>query len=150
MAGLDDCPFSSAFPNYTAEMWAGNAPAGKGYPLVGGGYSDRWQCKYGGGDSVDGEINNAAFSISYKVCVYITGDDLRIMDIRHDGKYDYWQWSNHPERHSETRWMHELEPDRIEKILNTVIPNCRFWQMVQKRAKQLYEGGSTDEDARND
>ena len=35
---------------------------------------------------------------------------------------------------------HTLEPDKIEKILNTKIENCKFWDMVQKRAKELCYG----------
>ena len=29
--------------------------------------------------------------------------------------------------------------DKIEKILNTKIPNCKFWDLVQARAKELYQ-----------
>lgn len=133
----------STFPNYTKEMWEGNIPAGKGHERVDGGFMDRWSCKYGGGESYQDIINNAEFSINYKITIYIVGSSLWIVDIRYAGKPDFWEYFNSDLKMpgspccSESS-RHTLEPDKIEKILNTKIENCKFWDMVQKRAKELY------------
>lgn len=46
------------FPNYTLEMWRGNAPSGIGHMYIRSDGStaiaDRWQTRFGGGESVDG------------------------------------------------------------------------------------------------
>lgn len=135
----------SSFPNWKPEMYEGNIPAGKGHERVGGGYMDRWETKYGGGESYNGVLNHASFSLNRKISIYIIGNHLQILDIRHDGKCDIWEYTNKPDRN--LKWSihpnhyHDLEPERIEKILDTKIPNCKFWDMVQARAKELYAGG---------
>lgn len=148
MAGPSEEWLMSVFPNWKPGMLDGNLPAGKGHELLSGGYSDRWETKWGGGESVNGQIQNASFHLNHKVSINIIGNQLQIHDIRHDGKTDIWVYANTPSW--DMRWSihpshyHELEPERIEKYLNTEIPNCKFWDMVQTRAKELYEEGNAN------
>jgi hypothetical protein len=136
---------TTTFPNYTREMYEGNTPSCKGHERVNGGFMDKWSCKYGGGESYQDIIDNAEFSINYKITIYIVGSSLWIVDIRYAGKTDFWEYFNNDLKMpggcccSESS-RHTLEPDKIEKILNTKIENCKFWDMVQKRAKELYYG----------
>lgn len=134
-------PFES-FPNFTWEMYDGNKPAGNGHEHINGGYCDRWSTRYGGGESYKGELINADFSISRKVTIYIIGaSNLWITDIRHDGKPDVWEYSNTDMSLCTPiapMHLHELEPERIEKYLNSKF-DCEFWRMVQARAKSIYE-----------
>lgn len=138
------CPFATAFPNYTKEMWDGHIPAGRGHERVAGGYFDRWDTKYGGGESYDGILNCGDFSLNYKITIYITGNHLWIVDIRHDGKSDVWEYSNIPGRGSIGRKdiIHALEPSKIEAILNAeCVEENEYWKMFQARAKELYAAG---------
>lgn len=134
----------SVFPNYTAEMYDGNSPSGKGHQLVCGGYSDRWQTKYGGGESVNGDILFCEFNVNKKITIFITGNHLWIVDLRYSGKADFWEYTNIPglgmpgEPCCCERSRHALEADKIREILNTKIENCLFWNMVQAKAKELY------------
>lgn len=131
-----------SFPNYTTEMLEGNAPCGKGHALVSGGYADRWECKWGSAETKGEEILNADFSLNAKVTVYIIGDILYILDLRRTGRTDIWEYSNsnykYPKGLISESHRHQLEPERIEKILNTEI-DCKLWRMVQKRARELYQ-----------
>ena len=89
----------STFPNFTAEMYEGNAPCRTGGKMVDGGDSDL--CEY---TNIEGRGMPGCPCCSEKS-------------------------------------RHELEPERIEKILNTKIENCKFWDLVQTRAKELYSQG---------
>ena len=143
MSDIENCPFPS-FPNFTKEMYDGNAPCRKGYRMIDGGESDSWTTKYGDGETYKGEIINAKFNINQKITIYITGNHLWIMDLRYSGKNDFWEYTNIKGRGaicSNESLQHSLEPDKIEKILNTKIENCKFWDIVQARAKELYSQG---------
>lgn len=131
----------SISPKYTADMYLGNVPCGKGHKLVSGEYTDRWACKYGGGETNGDNILDFAFNINPKVTIFILEDKIDIVDHRYSDKFDEWVYCNHPERgvvHGCLKQhLHELEEDRIEKYLNTKILDCKIWDMVQKRAKEL-------------
>lgn len=129
------------FQNYTAEMYSGNAPCGKGHTMISGEVADRWETKYGGGETVNGEILFFSFSLSTKITIYLVGDALNIVDNRYAGKTDEWCYCNNNKRiHGCADYLvHDLEPEIIEKILNTSIPNCKIWEIVQARAKELYK-----------
>lgn len=132
-----------SFPNFTDEMWLGNEPCGKGHEMVAGGYADRWSTEFGGGETYKGEIQFFSINLNYKISLFICGDTLYILDIRHAGKNDFWEYSNNgnglmpgsPCCSESSR--HTLEPDRIEKILSTKRENCKVWDMVMSRAKEL-------------
>lgn len=133
---------TACFPNFTSEMYEGNVPCGKGHELVSGGYSDRWSTKFGGGETVNTEILHFSFSLNHKITIHIVGDILNICDIRYSGKSDVWCYCNKPENGMifgcSNKCLHELEPEKIEQFLNTKIPNCKIWTIVQSRAKELY------------
>ena len=137
----------SVFPNYRDGMYEGNLPAGKGHERVEGGWFDRWATRWGGGESFDGILSYAWFSPTTKITIFIDDDMLTISDMRHAGKPDIWEYTNRAGQRVSIRWSiaqahyHQLEPERIEAILNTKIPDCRFWDMVNARARELYEKG---------
>lgn len=120
------------------EMYHGNKPARKGHERVSGGFNDYWITQWGSGETFDDEIDFFSFSLNHKVTIYICGDTLWITDIRYSGKSDVWDYCNNGKLQCEKRNRHDLEPERIEKYLNTKIPNCKIWDMVQKRAWELY------------
>lgn len=127
-----------SFPNYTEEMHEGNEPCGS-WEMSVGKTMYKWVTKWGCGQSTDEGIFEAKFQISQKITIYIVGDSLMIADIRYAGKPDVYEYSNNGNLHYPSEsFLHKLEPDKIEKILNTKIPNCKFWDMVQARAKELY------------
>lgn len=131
-----------SFPNFTESMWDGNEPNCKGHDMVGGGESQKWTFRYGNAETFNGEILCASISLSSKVSISIVGDTLNILDFRLSGKCDEWTYCNKPTGHIHGTFLpvyqHELEPERIEKYLNTKIPNCKIWDMIQTRAKELY------------
>lgn len=134
----------SIFPNFRGEMYDGNIPCGKGHLMVDGGESDMWSTQYGGGETYNEEILYANFSLNHKVSIFICGNTLHILDIRYSGKSDFWEYTNSPDMKQITTnecYRHQLEPEKIELILNTQIENCKFWDMVQSRAKELYSLG---------
>lgn len=151
MSETQDRPFA-CFPNYTWEMYYGNEPAGKGHELVGGGFADRWDCRYGDAETNGEQILHASFTISPKVNLYICRDSLWIVDVRYRGKGDFWECCiNHPGMPGapcvSERNRHKLEHENVMKYLDAKFPNCLLWDMVQKRAKELYlssmEGGGS-------
>lgn len=120
------------------EVWLGNEPEGisgysvDGYPVI------RWHCKYGGGYTINGRINKFTFSINEKVSIFIYCDSMYILDARYSCDYRIWTYSNDGKFPREKANEYPLEPERIEKYLNTKIPNCKAWDLVQKRAWELY------------
>lgn len=146
MSDILEC-LKSLSPNFTDEMYYGNAPEiCKGHKMVDGGVCDRWHTKYGYGESYKGKILTANFNINEKISIDIIYNCLWIQDMRYIGscKSDIWEYINvkgmkmpcWSEKH-----LHSLEPEKIEKILNTKIKNCKFWDMVQARARELYSQG---------
>lgn len=131
-----------SFLNFTQNMWSGNEPNCKGHDMVGGGQSQKWTFRYGNAETFEDRILCASFNLSPKVTISIVGDTLNILDFRYSGKFDEWSYCNKPAGRIHGTFMavhqHELEPERIEKYLNTNIPNCKIWDMIQARAKELY------------
>lgn len=133
------------FPSFTDEMWLGNEPCCKGHEMVSGGYADRWLTVFGGGESYKGKILNFSINLNPKISIFICGNTLYILDIRYDGKSDFWEYNNDgnfkmpgpPCCWEKSR--HTLEPEKIEKILNTKRNNSKIWDIVMQRAKELYE-----------
>lgn len=132
----------SVFPNYTRDMYDGNAPAGKGHEMIDGGFADRWDFKYGNAETYNGKILHASFNISSNVHIFIHYDSLWVTDFRYKCKTDFWEHCvNHcgmpgPPCVSETS-RHKLEPEKLKKYLNSKFDNCKIWDMVQQRAKEL-------------
>lgn len=122
----------------TPGMYHGNKPSGKGHERVSGGYNDRWLTRWGSGETFGDEIDFFSFSLNSKVTIFICGGTLWITDIRYSGKPDVWDWCNNGRLKCISAFRHDLELERIEKYLNTKIPDCKIWDMVQKRAWELY------------
>ncbi len=119
------------------DVWLGNEPEGisgysvDGYPVL------RWNCKYGGGYTINGRISKFDFSINKKVSIFICGDTLCIRDYRRSKATWSYVYCNNS-KFSKGKGSRPLEQEKIEKYLNTKIPNCKAWDMVQKRAWELY------------
>lgn len=134
-----------SFINYTDEMYLGNKPCGKGHNYLLNGNviaSDRWETKYGGGETIGDKIKICNFHINEKISIYITYGVLNIVDTRYSGKTDQWLYCSNPSKGrifgcSESN-LHQLEDEKIEKILNVSIPNCKFWSIVKGQAKYIY------------
>ena len=134
------------FPHYTEAMYEGNEPAGKGHEHIAGGYCDRWDCRWGEGETYNGKIIHADFKINHNVNIFICRNSLLVVDHRYSGKCDFWEYCvNHPGMPGapccSEKSRHKLEPERLEQYLNTVIPDCKFWDMVQARARELVKVG---------
>lgn len=129
---------NTIFPNLTKDMYFGNDFTRTGHKTIDGGETEIWSTMWGTGEIYKDKIISADFSFNTKVTVYICADRLRIVDIRHSGKNDVWVYDNTPNR-KYGRFEHDLEEEKIQKIINTKIPNCKYWDMVQKRIKELYE-----------
>ena len=129
---------TTIFPHYTPKMYDGDAPCGIGHELITGGYADRWECRYGGGETNGGVILHANFSIDDKITIFIVDERLRIVDIRYSGKPDVFTYQNYKSTNQLYSCEHPLETERIDKILSKNF-DCEFWRMVQKRAIQLYQ-----------
>lgn len=122
-------------------MYLGNEPSGR-WEMSIGKTMYRWTTQWGDGQSTDEGIFEAKFQINSKITIYIIGKHLWITDIRYSGKNDVYEYSNDGvlvSIPSNYKSIHKLEKDRIENILNTKIPNCIFWDLVQARAKELFE-----------
>lgn len=135
----------SSFPNYKKEMYDGNEPCGKGHRMENGEFADRWETKFGSGETYKDEILNFSFSLSHRITIYIVGDVLSIVDNRYAGKTDEWCYFSNPSKGRvygcfESR-LHELEKERIDEYLNKRIPDCKIWNMVSERAKEIYNSG---------
>lgn len=134
-----EMPWSEcSFPNFTKEMYAGNEPCGKGHEMVSGGFADRWTFFKGNAETYNGEILNADFSIDQWTSIFIVGDTVNI--CKNTTKYCY----NYCNKENGRIWgtfyesnRKELEFDKVVAILNRKFPNCKIWDMVQARAKEL-------------
>ncbi len=127
-------------PKYTEQMYNGDQPAGIGHGLPGGGYADRWDCWYGCGETSGDSVLNASVKINHKISVFVCGDLLQIIDIRHSGKHDVWGYDSRGEftlPATSRSSLHSLEHEKIERIRATELPG-RFWWMVQNRALEIY------------
>lgn len=100
-----------------------------------------WITAWGGGKlTPEGEIIHASFSLNEKVTIYIIGKILRIVDIRHKGKADIWEYASCEDFRMRSLFhkYHELEPEKIEEYLNAE-GTSNFWKLIQKKAKEIYE-----------
>ena len=133
------------FPNYTEAMYEGDEPCGKGHELIGGGNADRWECKYGVGETSGEEVLCANIIINRKIQLFICRDCLRIVDNRYAGKTDVWVYDNKGElTTSDSKGRtHPLETEKIEQVLSTKFAGL-FWKLVQNRALAIYNEKGED------
>lgn len=91
------------------------------------------------GSAQRGDVVHADVSLNYKVTIYIVGDTLRIIDIRHDGDpkaYGYCAC----EGHVNDIWpsVYQLEDERIDKMLRLKNIDCPIWEPICKRAREIW------------
>ena len=134
-----EMPWSEcSFPNFTKEMYAGNEPCGKGHEMVSGGFADRWEFFKGNAETYNGEILNADFSVDQWTSIFIIGDTVNICKNTMEYCYNYCNkengriWGTFYECNRKN-----LEFDKVVAILNRKFPNCKIWDMIQARAKEL-------------
>lgn len=131
---------TSVFENYTEQMYEGDQPCGKGHQLTGGGYADRWECRYGVGETSGESVLVAHIIINCKISLFICADVLEIIDIRYSGKSDVWGYNSKGDftlPYVSPNHIHPLESEKIERILSMEFPGC-FWRLVQNRALEIY------------
>lgn len=134
-----EIPWSKeTFPNFTEEMWAGNAPCRKDHKHINGGWTDHWTFFKGAAETYNDEIVWADFSITKNISIFIVDDTVNICKTTTD--YDY----NYCNKETGRIWgtfredlRKDLELEEVERILNRKFPNCKIWDMVQARAKEL-------------
>ena len=124
------------FLNFTNDMYYGAVPCGNGHLRINGEYNDRWETKYGGGESYKGRIEYATIYINEKVSLFVCSDYLRIVDIRYAGKFDVWYYEN-KKRIGGGCHYHQLEKEKIAKIISN-IPDCIFCNMVKNKVNELF------------
>jgi len=132
--------FHHSFPNYSWDMYIGNEPCGHDVPMANGDYGDRWEFVHGSMHTYNGEVLDAQFSINKKITIYIIGDTLNVVDNRRSSTFDQWLYCNNDKTIYGTMirsCRHPLEKDKLEQILNCEISNCKAWDIIQKRAKEL-------------
>lgn len=139
---MDYETFHEIFPNYTHDMYDGNAPCGKGHEMVDGGFSDRWEFRFGNAETYKGEILYASFALSPKVNIFVSSNSLWVLDKRYSNKSDFWEFCvNHSGMPGypcfSERCRHTLEHDKLISILSMKIENCKIWDMISKKAKEL-------------
>ena len=132
---LDDIKFS-AFLGLTLEAWRGNEPHEECDGV------SKWVCKWGSAATKGDKVLSTEFHLNELVCIDIHEDRLSITDLRTHSTLDVYEYCNKPECTAKSLFMlwHPLEEERIEKYLNKKI-DCKLWQMVQKRAWELYKRG---------
>lgn len=142
----DDCPIP--FETYTADMWNGNEPSCKGSYWFSNDewiIAEKWECRYGGGETINDQIVQCNFWINRKIGIHIARNHIWIVDNRYTGRTDFWEYSD-CEAFKMPGWpcfsevhRHQLEPEKIGQILNTKIENCKFWNLVQAKAKWILD-----------
>ena len=133
-----DRPFE-CFPNYTWAMYNGNEPAGKGHELAAGGYADRWDCRYGDAETINGKIIHASFNIKKRVTLYLCRESLFL--VENIGASVYQFCINHSGMPGSPcmseRNIHDMEQEKVVRYLNADIRDCLLWDMVNQRTKEL-------------
>jgi len=125
-----DIPFPM-FLGFTYDMWDGNEPTAS--KNVNGAIENKWITKYGDGLSYGDDLNYGVFNVHYPITIYIRGDLLEITKLNHSNPRCY------SSKGYSFVFKHTLmEHEEIERILNTSIPNCKYWDIVQSKAKRLY------------
>lgn len=87
----------------------------------------------------DGRIAHASVSFNRKVTIYIVGDTLRIIDIRHDGGPRAYGYSaENGEVKSIWPAVIPLEDERIDRMLRLKNIDCPIWEPICRRAREIW------------
>ena len=138
MAYSDFSKLFPSFPNYTEEMYNGNEPSSKEYLSIDNSIHDIWSTQYGKAETCEDRIITAIFNIGAQKSISIIGNSLWVVKLLQKGVYEYCY--NHGGIGMEKYGMikFDLSKEETLKIINTKIENCKLWEMVQKRALELY------------
>lgn len=89
--------------------------------------------------SPEGKVVVADAKLSRKVTVYIVGDRLTIIDIRHDGDpRAYGYAAENGEVKSIWPVVIPLEDERIDKMLRLKNIDSPIWEQICKRAREIW------------
>jgi len=89
--------------------------------------------------SPEGKCAVADVSFNHKVTVYIVGDRLTIIDIRHDGDPKaYGYAAENGEVKSIWPAVIPLEDERIDKMLRLKNIDCPIWEPICRRAREIW------------
>ena len=89
--------------------------------------------------SPEGKVVVADAKLSRKVTVYIVGDRLTIIDIRHDGDpRAYGYAAENGEVKSIWPAVIPLEDERIDKMLRLKNIDCPVWDKICRRAREIW------------
>ena len=89
--------------------------------------------------SPEGKVVVADAKLSRKVTVYIVGDRLTIIDIRHDGDpRAYGYAAENGEVKSIWPAVIPLEDERIDKMLRLKNIDCTVWDKICRRAREIW------------
>ena len=89
--------------------------------------------------SPEGKVVVADAKLSRKVTVYIVGDRLTIIDIRHDGDpRAYGYAAENGEVKSIWPAVIPLEDERIDKMLRLKNIDCPIWEPICRRAREIW------------
>ena len=87
----------------------------------------------------EGKVVVADAKLSRKVTVYIVGDRLTIIDIRHDGDPKAYGYSaENGEAKSIWPAVMYLEDERIDKMLGLKNIDCPIWEPICRRAREIW------------
>ena len=89
--------------------------------------------------SPEGKVVVADAKLSRKVTIYIVGDRLTIIDIRHDGDpRAYGYAAENGEVKSIWPAVIPLEDERIDKMLRLKNIDCPVWDKICRRAREIW------------
>lgn len=89
--------------------------------------------------SPEGKCVVADVKFNHKVTVYIVGDRLTIIDIRHDGDPKaYGYAAENGEVKSIWPAVIPLEDERIDKMLRLKNIDCPIWEPICRRAREIW------------
>lgn len=117
------------------DIWEGRKP----HHIEETGYYE-YRTWFGGARfSPDGRVVVADVSLNYKVTIYIVGDTLRIIDIRHDGDPRAYGYAAAGGQVKDI-WpsTFQLEDERIDKMLRLENIDCPIWKPICKRAREIW------------
>ena len=89
--------------------------------------------------SPEGKVVVADAKLNRKVTIYIVGDRLTIIDIRHDGDpRAYGYAAENGEVKSIWPAVIPLEDERIDKMLRLKNIDCPVWDKICRRAREIW------------
>lgn len=129
-------PYNLTGKDPNNDIWEGRKPH---HIIKETGYSE-YQTWFGMARiSPEGKVVVADAKLSRKVTVYIVGDRLTIIDIRHDGDpRAYGYAAENGEVKSIWPAVIPLEDERIDKMLRLKNIDCPVWDKICRRAREIW------------